>query len=394
MTERDRVNEMGSGIFEIPEANLTKFEAALEKLSRKAVKLGGVPFLPVVFSYKMVEIAKGQTIKVFEVLIDCTIPQIDGWEFIGRIDHANGEIGNVIRALPGREVPEKYRNTGCNCDHCGIKRFRRDTYVLQNVETGETQQVGSSCLKDFLGGHDPVKLAKMAELLSYARECARGYTNFVGGDRRYLILQEFLQYCALSMRNVGYFVSRKVANEKGMQSTDGDACNMMFSTRVDFYAQLTDAEIDLATKTIEWAAALHETKGQLNDYEHNINVLAQSGAIEFRSSGYAASMIHAYQRAHGLIVTPERKVSNYVGEKGQKLEFTATLKQITATNGRFPGVRYGFEDDAGNLLVWFTGADLDLDKGERYRVVGKVKDFNEYNNVKSTIVSHCKVETA
>lgn len=393
MTERDRVNIMGSGIFEIPEANLKKFEAALEKLSRKAVKLGGEPFLPVVFSYKMVEIKKGQAIKVFEVLIDCTIPQIDGWEFIGRIDHANGEVGNLVRALPNREIPEKYRHSGCKCDHCNINRFRRDTYILQNIETGETKQVGSSCLKDFLGGNDPVKLAKMAELLSYARECARGYTNYVGEDRRYLVLQDFLEYVALSMHIVGYFVSRKMAGEKQMQSTDGDAFGMMHNTKIDYGRQITDKERELASKTIEWAAALSESDKQLTDYEHNISVLAASGAIEYRSSGYAASMINAYQVAKGTRPELVRKTSAHVGEKGKKLVFEGILKQATATNGRFPGIRYGFEDDAGNLMVWFTGQNVELDKGERYRVSCKVKDHSEYNNVKSTIVSHCATET-
>ena len=204
MEQRDRVNENGAGIFKIPQANYEKFEAALAKLSKKAIKLGGEAFLPVPFSYEMVEIRKGEAIKVLHVLMDCTIPRIDGWEFIARIDHANGEVGNLVRALPGQIVPDYYRNTGCLCEHCNVKRFRRDTFLLRQVDTGEIKQVGSSCLKDFLGGHDPVKLAKLAELLSYANECASGYTNYVGADRRYIDLNVFLQFVSLDMRQRGF----------------------------------------------------------------------------------------------------------------------------------------------------------------------------------------------
>jgi hypothetical protein len=384
---------MGSGIFEIPEGNLKKFEAALEKLSRKAVKLGGDPFLPVVFSYKMVDVGRAQAVKVYEVLLDCTIPQINGWEFIGRIDHANGELGNIVRALPNKEIPEKYRHTGCKCDHCNINRFRRDTYILQNVETQETQQVGSSCLKDFLGGNDPVKLAKMAELLSYANECAKGYTNSVGEDRRYLVLNEYLQFVSMATRMQGYFVSRSMAQEKGMESTSGKALGLLHHVHMDYSEEISARDEELAEKAIEWAAGLSESGKPMNDYEHNINVLAVSGTIEYRSCGYAASMIIAYQKAHGLLPEYVKKTSNYLGEKGAKIDLVASLKTISPTNGRFPGVRYGFEDANGNLVVWFTGVELDVRKGQSVRLQAKVKDHNEYNNVKSTIVSHCSIET-
>lgn len=392
MIERDRVNEMGAGIFKIPEANMKKFEAALEKLSRKAIKLGGEAFMPVPFNYEMVKVGNGKVIKVFDVLLDCTIPQINGWEFIGRIDHANGEVGNIVRALPNKVVPEQYRTTGCTCDHCNINRFRRDTYVLQNVETKETKQVGSSCLKDFLG-HDPVKLAKIAELLSYANECARGYTNIIGDDHRYLILAEFLQFVSMATRHQGYFVSRSLAKDKGMTCTSSAALDLMYAHDVDHWEQISKADEELAEKAIEWATALSESGKDLSDYEHNINVLAVSGAIEFRSCGYAASIINAYQRATDPRPAYVPKVSNYLGEKGKKIDLVGTFKHVSPTNGRFPGYRYTFADDDGNLVVWFTGINLDIERGSKCHVAGKVKDHSEYNNVKSTIVSHCSVET-
>ena len=395
MEQRDRVNENGAGIFKIPQANYEKFEAALAKLSKKAIKLGGEAFLPVPFSYEMVEIRKGEAIKVLHVLMDCTIPRIDGWEFIARIDHANGEVGNLVRALPGQIVPDYYRNTGCLCEHCNVKRFRRDTFLLRQVDTGEIKQVGSSCLKDFLGGHDPVKLAKLAELLSYANECASGYTNYVGADRRYIDLNVFLQFVSLDMRQRGFYVSRAVAKERGLETTSSRAMDMLYGSSSiynDIDKQLTDDDRESAEAAIEWAQNLGNDGRELSDYDHNIKVLAASGFIEFRSTGYAASILQAYKRTLATVNAP-RKVSDFVGEVGQKLTFEATLRHFSSKeDDRGVQFRYSFEDDNGNLFTWFTGIDLNREKGVRVKLAGKVKAFNNFNNVKSTILSHCKVE--
>lgn len=394
--ERDQVNENGAGIFKIPQANYEKFEAALAKLSRKAIKLGGEAFMPVPFSYEMVSVGAGQAIKVLDILLDCTIVQVNGWEFIARIDHANGDLGNIVRALPGQVIPEMYRHTGCVCEHCHVKRFRRDTFLLREVATGRIQQVGSSCLKDFLGGHDPVKLAKLAELLSYANECAHGYTNYVGGDKRYLDLAAYLEYVSFDMRDRGFYVSRAISSERNIQATSDRSLDMMLHVNeyLDVDLKLADEDRTNANQAIEWAQALGEDGSELNDYQHNIKVLAASGFIEYRSTGYAASILSAWKRATQVIVDAPRKTSNYVGEKGQKLNFAATLQQFSSwINDRDAlQFRYSFEDKAGNLFTWFTGVDLDFDKGTKVKLTGTVKDFNDYKNVKSTILTRCRVE--
>ena len=208
----------GDGIFSIPEANMSKFQAEIEKLSKKSIKLTGESIEPVVFGYSMLETSPGIEIRMYDVLLGGVAPKLNGWEFIAKIDHTHGELGNILRSLPGKTVPTKYRTTGCICEHCNVNRYRRDTFVLQNIETKEVRQVGSTCLKDFLGHEHPEALAKRAELLSYLNTMALGFASLPGEGigQWYLNLETYLTYVAASVRDRGYFVSKTTSNETGM----------------------------------------------------------------------------------------------------------------------------------------------------------------------------------
>jgi hypothetical protein len=383
----------GDGQFQIPEACYPKFEAAIAKLSRKSEKLGGGEISPIVFGYEMIPGKQaGVEIKVFNVLLGGEVPTIDGWEFVAKIDHANKDLGNIIRALPGKTVPERFRQGECNCEHCNINRFRRDTFVLYNASTDEHKQVGRTCLKDFLGGHDNAEaIAKMAELLSYAREVARGFVGSEQGyDRRYLNLEEFLTHVAAAARIKGYFVSKSMAAEKpGMIPTATVALDALLGSQYGLIEILDEDQLQ-SVKAIEWAQNL---EGELNEYQHNIKLMAASGAIEFRSATYAASIIGGYLRTiNEPHVKTERPVSNYVGTPGQAIDLVVTLKYITETNGRFPGYMYIFNDSNGNAIKWFTTMDIKREVGDIMKMNCKVKTHDEYKGVKGTIVSHAKLK--
>jgi hypothetical protein len=385
-------DSFGDGQFQIPEACFKKFEAAIAKLSRKSEKLGGGEITPIVFGYEMLPGKQtGTEVKVFNVLLGGEVPVIDGWEFVAKIDHANKELGNIVRALPGKTIPVRFRKGDCKCEHCNVNRFRRDTFILYNVAADEHKQVGRTCLKDFLGGHlNAEAVAKMAELLSYAQEVARGFTGIEQGyDRRYLNLEDYLTHVSAVTRIKGHFVTKTMASEKGVQSTSDIALNAMLDTYGD-YIMLEEADRDQATLAIEWAQNL---AGELNEYQHNIQLLAASGAIEYRSAGYAASILAGYLRT---VTSPkektERPVSQFVGAPGQAIDLNVTLKYVTETNGRFPGFMYLLNDEHGNTIKWFTTLDIKRKVGDTMKMCCKVKGHEEYKGVKGTIVSHAKIK--
>ena len=71
---------------------------------------------------------------------------VNGWKFIASVEHT--EKGNIIRAACNIEVPERYYTSSPICEHCKSKRFRKDTYIVMNEETGENFDYTSSIDSD------------------------------------------------------------------------------------------------------------------------------------------------------------------------------------------------------------------------------------------------------
>ena len=51
---------------------------------------------------------------------------------------------------------------------------------------------------------------------------------------------------------------------------------------------------------------------------------------------------------------------------------------------------YKFIDIEGNVFIWITSCYIDMDK--RIKLRGTIKEHSEYNNVKQTVLTRCKVE--
>lgn len=291
-------------IFNIPAENLAKFEAKIAKLSRKSQKLIGLEIKPFIFGYQMVKLSDGLTHKVYEVLLTAETPVVDGWTFVARIDHSQ-EAGNLIRSVPNLtfEIPEKYRTAEPCCDHCKVRRYRRDTFLVRNNETGEFKQVGQTCLIDFFG-HDVSKIAQYSEWLSSAHLCARAEEQFIGGDLRFLDTEEFLTYCAAAVRNEGRFVSRKEVRETDRDDLISTAhyANLLMTNplkrrNMTAAEHPTEDDREVAAKAIDWALAFEAKGNAMSDFEHNVLVIAKSPAIEFRAEGIAAAIIAGYLRS-------------------------------------------------------------------------------------------------
>jgi hypothetical protein len=324
-------------LFEIPAENMPKFEAQIAKLSKKSVKLIGSEIKPFTFSHEEKTLSDGRVHRVYSVMLTAQLPQLNGWTFVARLDHSN-DTGTIIRMVPNSgELPEKYRTaTSTSCDHCGHKRYRRDTFVVRNDESGEFKQVGSTCLKDFFG-HSPMEVAKLAELLGYAYECGRGGEQFVGGDMRWIAVEDFCIAAARAVLRNGW-VSGKAAYENANLVATRERAWAFYGAdeRVDPF---TRAERDLATAALEWASSLR-AKETLNDYEHNICVIADATMMEPRSCGLAASIVGVYFNNQQKAISASLPKTVDVGD------FTAVLDlfKVASKNLPYPKIKLLLEN--------------------------------------------------
>jgi uncharacterized protein (DUF2147 family) len=416
--------------YRLPEENQPELERRLAKINRAARKIGVAEVTYRVLSTTVEKIRKpdctgfledtGRVRRVHTIEVTGERPQISGWTFIAALRHF-GEDGTIVAGLPGYEIPERYRNAGSDCDHCGHRRQRNDTYLLQN-EAGEIKQVGSTCLVDFLGHPDPHTVARMCEWLREIEVACGDEESWGmrGGDNLF-DLRWYLGWVALATRCYGW-VSRKRARElsdergysvsstsqsawflEGLTSRGGGMSESERRKELDkfvrqFGFQPVPSEEDraLAEDAVEWALALEEREASLNEYEHNLLVVARMGITNWKVMGLAASLIAAYKKAMDLIeerTRTARPVSQHVGTVGKREVFTVTVRKVIPLSSDF-GPSIGLhimETPEGNRLKWFATSAKDLEEGKTYVVKATVKEHGEYKGNLETVVNRVAV---
>ena len=88
---------------------------------------------------------------------------------------------------------------------------------------------------------------------------------------------------------------------------------------------------------------------------------------------------------------PKKPNSEHIGEIGDKIDI-----EVTHTRTGYYDTQYGttwvhnFKDAAGNILVWKTSSCSGFEK-DQLRIKGTIKDHDEYNGVKQTVLTRCKI---
>lgn len=218
-----------TGTYKIRTDRLPEVAAKFEKLNRRAEKLGvpGVSF-KVERTYKEEKRVppawdefgtspKESWVTVVTEYADVSFqgdtPKLAGWEFCAVIEPLGQ--ANILRVVPGvGELPEKYRTASNDCDHCQTRRRRKETYVVRETATGVYKQVGSTCVRDFLGGVTPDQILASLEIVLSAVACFGDPDEFDGLGSRSAgyNLEDFLALSSAIINKDGY-VSRKACNE-------------------------------------------------------------------------------------------------------------------------------------------------------------------------------------
>jgi len=92
-----------------------------------------------------------------------------------------------------------------------------------------------------------------------------------------------------------------------------------------------------------------------------------------------------------------KKISQYVGEVGEKVsfevEYLGSARYERRSFGGFgleTAYFHKFKDACGNKVIWNSGAFVDFEEGEKVVLKGIVKDHKEYDGEKQTYVKNCR----
>src|SRR6266704_1131511 len=84
-----------------------------------------------------------------EFVVEGEPPKLNGWSFLATLTWDAGTlVTRTASGFTGTIDPGSIRPG--YCDHCKTERQRNDTYLVQS-EGGTRRQVGSPCVKDFMG---------------------------------------------------------------------------------------------------------------------------------------------------------------------------------------------------------------------------------------------------
>lgn len=407
--------------YRVPDQNLDELLVKVAKLNKRAAKLGVagvvVTELGEEFEWRTVKnrrhyedacprSAHNPCCYYQQRFVNLSVvgetPKIDGWRLVAVLDH-KAEGVNLLRAVPGETVPERYWSAKPLCEHCKTKRTRRDTVVLGH-DDGAYIQVGKTCLADFLGGADPAQLASMAELFRSFEDAAGGdpdgYDGFGDGhEPKRSTAFAVLVAAATAIRLHGW----APAKSEG-KSTKSRVAEWLFprtfmdkGRTVVIDGELeppTDGDRLTAFETLQWVNAMNAR----SDYEHNLRATLACGSVRVREDlGIAASAVSAYQRYLGRQVEYAQKQKRnadlgnaWMGTVGKRETFDLTVLDVKVREGDYgPTTIVKFVDAENNLATWFASgfkAD-DYKAGQTVKVKATVKRHGEFNGKPETYLT-------
>lgn len=398
--------------YEIPLENLNKFKAKIKAIQKKAVKLNLVgPEYNVVkeFEKKFTDDGRVWYETYVELAIESHEVKLSGWVFTATIDHR--ENGNILRANPKQKVEldlSKYHTAPSHCDHCSQQRKRNNTYLMSN-ESGELKQVGSSCIKDFIGHPSADYYAELYAYMMILEEGDEDKERSFRNGREAFDPKMVLEIAAMEIRLEGY---RSAKMNCG--TTSGAVGYHINSSKKDYLEakqkeKSTPSEQDkkVAQDCIELAKSFTLEECKASVFKYNLKQLVSSEYIFGQDFGMLCYLPEMLLKTMEARMEKERQAkeaakSNFVSEVGKRETFIVEhLKTIYLGESSF-GYKtqsfYMYMFKLGNdILVWKTTGSLpegSLSEGfSKFEVKGTVKAHNEYKGTKQTELTRCKVKT-
>jgi hypothetical protein len=391
----------------IKKSNVVELISNIEKLNKKCHKLG-CPEMVLTFdnehtiSYDVhpvtgMTLLSPMVVEYVDAHLEYEIPVIDGWEFVAKLDIYPGENDNavLVSAVPGAHVPDAYKNRNyIACEHCGLNRNRYHSVLLKHVETGEYKEVGSTCVKDFMG-HDPSAFLFLAAVDFHAIATFKDEGSF---GRRLVAygLAEVLAITKAVIEKFGWLSKSKAWDFGGEPTAEKvwdnlEATADVMKYRKDNLVTINDSHKELAEKVVKY---FEEVDASDNDYLTNCKTIANLGYAPAKYMGFACSMVSCYESAMNKKAKEEVDAklppSEWVGKVGERIKNIKVKVVFTKDIDGMYGLStlYLMKDADGNdYKTFYSGSSWSYEKGDEIMITGTVKKHDEYNGKKSTMLN-------
>lgn len=318
-------------------------------------------------------------------------PRYGGWTLLARLDALpaeDGSAGWVVRCAPGVEeslVDRELLRPGW-CDHCRTRRpGRRRLYAVRHAESGQTLQVGSTCLKDFTGWSTAPVFVSTEEVVEQLGAGGVGQDAFTPGY--------VLGVAIAAVDSVGW-VPRSASGERGPATADlvldflvGTGESGRGARRL--LEPVLPAALDQAEAVTATVLAGLGSEG--GGYAANLCAVLQAESVSVREVALLASAPSAYRRLLGrqeVRATPPERA--WLGAPGDRVEVAGTVQTALTVDGYAYGTtqRLIVVDAGETLAKTCTGAawSYDVEPGDRVRLAATVKAHETYREQRQTVL--------
>lgn len=375
-------------------------KAKVIKLNERAAKRGFTGTFEITGTRVEVTETGPSGLPVTKVMIKTAItgetPKYNGWAFLARVD-AIGETFTLATA-PGVEHVDRDLVRPGHCDHCSQQRARKATYLVQHTD-GTVKNVGSTCIKDFLGWDKPFTFISSGEAEHDLLGVGHG-----GGDWTWTV-DTVLAAAYAAIRAYGFTPS------SGYGRSTRTVVELVIGA-----VRPTKAEEDelvalrqYAAEATEKAITVREWVGSDDfsgtSYVDNLKAAVAAGEASTKQLGLLASAPQAYIRhletAADRAVREARwaaekadrvaaKVSSaYLGTVKAKLEVKGTITAIRYIHGNYgTTVLYTITTTDNQTVKWFASSEvLGTDENVAVHIIGTVKAHEEYQGEKQTLIT-------
>jgi len=338
------------------------------------------------------------TVEAVDIDINCEgFIKANGWTVLAKIEH--GDKGNIVTPFADAEINPDWYTAPARCDHCGTNRTRTVTFMCRN-ENGDIRQVGKSCLKDYTGILPQVAVwwAEVTDIIANDMDCDSATFATKGAVMMYSV-KDIIALACDSIKSKGY-----------IKSDSNNATKDQVIRCIKENAKPSKDGIAKAEAIINWLEHLLDEEPNTIGVERDCIPLVKSGYAKIKHIGRLAYMPIAYDRyierkereaKRNAEAEAARNSSEYVGEIGKRMEFDiAEMRLLSSWDTQFGTTYlYKFTTTDGNVLIWFASSTFgDWTKdGRRWiafesvsKIKATVKDHNERDGVKQTIITRCK----
>jgi len=169
----------------------------------------------------------------------------------------------------------------------------------------------------------------------------------------------------------------------------------------ELFSWITDKHVELAEQMLGSTLASLDLKGcsDRSDFEQNLYIALKKDHVNRKTAGIVASLVAGWQREVAKVTQAKedaKKSNEFILEVGERTNLTLTLTYQRSFPGDFGArVLHHFEDDKGNLVVWWggdyfsdSGASATVaDIGDKVSANWTVKKLETYKGRKQTVVT-------